>query len=63
MKPIQKFPDIIDLCACILKIFFIMFLFPMKFRISCGICSTPKLSKYTILFAFTYKPTQSVLLT
>ena len=27
----------------------------MNFVISFGICSTPKLSKYTIIFAFTYQ--------
>ena len=34
------------------------FLFPMNFLISFTICSTPKLSKYTMLFAFTYNAVQ-----
>ena len=32
----------------------------MNFFISYGICSTPRLSKYTILFAFMYKAIQWV---
>ena len=34
----------------------------MNFLISFGICSTPKLSEYTILFAFTYKAINEFLL-
>ena len=32
----------------------------MNFLVSLGICSTPRLSKYTILFAFMYKAIQWV---
>ena len=36
-----------------------IFLFPMNFLISFGMCSTPKLSKYLMLLPFTYKAIQS----
>ena len=45
MNPMQKYPHIIELLSCTLKIFSLMFLFPIKFLISSGTCSTPKLSK------------------
>ena len=45
MNPIQKYPHIIELFACILKMFAFMFLLPINFLVSSGICSTPKLSK------------------
>ena len=45
MNPVQKYPHITKLIACIRKMFAIMFLFPTKFLISSGTCSTPKLSK------------------
>ena len=38
----------------------IIFLFPMKFLISFGICLTPKLSKYVTFSAFTYEAIESV---
>ena len=53
IKPIQKYPHIIESYACILKIFVVMFLFCeaedkgqlINALISLGICSTPKESK------------------
>ena len=45
IKATQKYPHIIDSFACILKIFVFMFLFPIRFMISFGMCLTPKLSK------------------
>ena len=45
IHPMQKYPHITEPCACILKMFVIMFLLPMNFLISLGMCSTPKLSK------------------
>ena len=51
MNPMQKYPYIIELFACIRKMLAIMFLFceaedegrSTSFSISLGICSTPKL--------------------
>ena len=45
-NPIYKYPHIIEIYACILKVFVLIFLFVYKTFISFGICSTPKLSKY-----------------
>ena len=45
INPIQKYPHITELYACILKMFISMFLLLIKALISLGICSTPKLSK------------------
>ena len=45
IKPIQKYPHIIELYACILEIFVLMFLLLINAQISLGICSTPKESK------------------
>ena len=45
INPIQKYPHITELYACILKIFAITFLLPINFLISFGICSTPTESK------------------
>ena len=45
INPIEKYPHITELHACILKIYFCMFLLPMNFLITFGMCSTPKLSK------------------
>ena len=45
INPIQTYPHIIESYACTLQIAIEMFLFPMNFIISFGICSTPKLSK------------------
>ena len=42
------------------KILVIIFLIPMNFLISFGICSTPKLSKYVTFSAFTHKAIQWV---
>ena len=39
MNPLQKYPHIIDLSACILNMFVFVFL---CFYISLGTCSTPK---------------------
>ena len=43
MNAMQKYPHIIELLACILKIFDFMFLFPTNSLISSGTCSTPSL--------------------
>ena len=51
----QKYSHIIESYAL-----FIILLFPMNFQISFGIYSTPKLSKYIMLFSFTYKAIQWV---
>ena len=51
---------IIESFACVLKIFFMIFLLPMNFLNSFRICSTLKLSKYVILLSFTYKAMQGV---
>ena len=48
VNAMQKDPHITELFACTQKILAIMFLFLTIFLISSGICSTPKLSKYTI---------------
>ena len=51
IKPLQKYPHNIELYACVLKIFIIMFLLLLLLSllihtiISLGICSTPKESK------------------
>ena len=45
IKPIQKYPHIIELCAYILKMFVAMFLLPVNALIYLGICCTPKQSK------------------
>ena len=45
MNPIQKYPHIIELPACILDMFVFVYLCPIDFLISLGKCSTPKLSK------------------
>ena len=45
IKPIQKYPHITELNACILKIFVLMFLSLINALISFRIYSTPKLSK------------------
>ena len=48
MNPMQKYPHITELFACMRKMLAIMFLFPANSLISSGTCSTPKLSKQTI---------------
>ena len=61
INPIQKYPHIIESYSCILKtIILVILLFPMNFLISFGMCLTPKLSKYVIFLAFTYKAMQWV---
>ena len=45
MNPVEKYPHIIELRACILNMLAFMFLFPVKSLISSGTCATPKLSK------------------
>ena len=45
IKPVQKYPHIIESYACTLKIFAIMFSLLINALISLGICSTPKESK------------------
>ena len=45
MHPIQKYPHIIELSACILNMFVLMLLSLAKCIISLGTCSTPKESK------------------
>ena len=45
MNPIQKYPHIIGLFACILNMFVFMFLCPINFSVYLGTCSTAKLSK------------------
>ena len=45
MNPMQKYPHITELFACIRKMLAIMFLSPKNYLISSGRCSTPKLSK------------------
>ena len=44
MNPIQKYPHIIELSACILNMFVFAFLCPINLLISLGTCSTPKLN-------------------
>ena len=44
-NPMEKYPHITESFACIRKMLDIMFLFPINFLISLGICSTPKLSR------------------
>ena len=45
IDPMQKYPHIIESCACILKIIVFIFLLLINVLIPLGICSTPKLSK------------------
>ena len=45
MNPMQKYPQIIELLACILNVLIFKFLCAIPFLISLGTCSTPKLSK------------------
>ena len=60
INPVQKHPYITAFYACILKIFACMLLLPIKFLISSGICSNPKLSKYVTLLFNAYKAMQWV---
>ena len=45
INPVQKYPHITELYACILKIFVTIVDLSINFWISFGIYSTPKLSK------------------
>ena len=45
INQIQKYPHITESYACILEIFAWMFLLPINFLISFGMCSVPKLPK------------------
>ena len=56
----QKYPHITESFACTQKILAFMFLFPIIFLISSGICSTPKLLKQTISFMLQNKAIQCV---
>ena len=67
INTIQKYPHITGSFAnefhelkswWSLSIFIMIFLFLINFLISFGKCSTPELSKFTMLFAFTYKVIQ-----
>ena len=49
INPIQKYLHITESYAYVLKMFVIIFLFPMNFLISFGICSAPKISKYIVI--------------
>ena len=44
-NPLQKYPHITELSACILNMFVLMFLCSINVLISLGTRSTPKLSK------------------
>ena len=57
---VQTYPHINESFSCILKIFVMIFLFPMNFFNYLGIYSTPNLSKYVVLLSFTYKANQGV---
>ena len=48
MNAMQKYPHITESFVCTRKMLAIMLLFLIKFLISSGICSTPKLSQQAI---------------
>ena len=56
----QKYPQVTEWFASTRKMLAIMFLLRINFLISLGISSTPKLSKYAILFLFQNKAIQCV---
>ena len=60
INPIQKYPHIIKLSACILNMFVLMHLCPMNLLNSLGTSSKPKLSKQITSLFFTYKAIQFV---
>ena len=62
MNSIQKYPQIIESYACILKILVFRFLLSINVLISFGIYSTPKESKYIISLFCTCKAAQWVLI-
>ena len=55
MNPMQKYPHIIELPACIVSMFVLMLLYLINFLIFLGTCSTPKEWKKVISLFFTYK--------
>ena len=61
MNPMQKYPHVIELSACIPNMFVLMFLCSINLLISLGTCSTPKESKQVISLLFTSKAIQCVL--
>ena len=54
MNPMQKYPQITESYACILKMFAIMLLLLTNFFTSLEICSIPKESKYVTALLFAY---------
>ena len=50
MNPIQSYLHLIESFPCILKTFVVLFWLSMNSLISFGIYSTPKLSKYHVLY-------------
>ena len=60
MNPKQKYPHIAELFVCTRKMLAVMFFFSINSLISSGTCSTPKLSKETILFLLQNKAIQCV---
>ena len=58
MNPIQKYPQIIELSACIINMFVFVFLCPINLLISLGTCGTPKILKQRTPLFFTYKGIQ-----
>ena len=60
MNAVQKYPHSIELPACILNMFVLMFLCLMKCIISLGTYCTPKESKKITSLFFTYKAIQCV---
>ena len=53
MNPTHKYPHINELLVCTRKMLAIMLLFLIKFLISSGICSTPKLLQQVNLISVT----------
>ena len=58
MNLIQKYPQIIELLACIINMFAFVFLCPINLLISLGTCGTPKISKQITSLFFTHKAIQ-----
>ena len=52
-NPIQNYSNIVESITYILWIFVVVFLLPINFLVSFGICSTPRLSKYVTLSPLT----------
>ena len=53
LNPIQNYSNIVESITYILWIFVVVFLLPINFLVSFGICSTPRLSKYVTLSPLT----------